>query len=131
MPLSALDEPFDREDAPFLASADSNGNDDPITIHAREQAVPKVFPEKLRFRLLVILLIMILALDSGTIMSMGPLTRLYESVACRDYYALHDPSQIGAHGQVKEELCKVNEVQAEVAAIVGYMEFFDGLLSEY
>ena len=45
------------------------------------------------------------------------------------YYLEQDPSQIGADGQVQEELCKVKDVQTEVAAVKGYMEFFDGLLS--
>ena len=52
-----------------------------------------------------------------------------ESIACRKYYLERDPSQIGADGQVREEQCKVKDVQTELAAVKGYMEFFDGLLS--
>ena len=57
------------------------------------------------------------------------MVRIYESITCRKYYLEQDPSQIGADGQVQEELCKVKDVQTEVAAVKGYMEFFDGLLS--
>ncbi|KAK2768347.1 hypothetical protein FQN54_000201 [Arachnomyces sp. PD_36] len=148
MSPSAPDEPFDREDAPFLppvGSGNNNNNRHNHQHHRRDSdntdigindgsnskhAIPKsTAAEKVRFRLTVVLFVMVLALETGMIMSMGPLTRLYESIACRNYYSLSDPGKIGAGGQVKEELCKVNDVQTEVAAVVGYMQFFDGLLS--
>jgi hypothetical protein len=132
------DEPFDREDAPFLSPADGNHNhnhrdaDIDVNDGNPKYAVPKgPATEQVRFRLTVVLFIMVLALEIGMIMSMGPLTRIYESIACRNYYEQRDPGKIGANGQVKEELCKVNEVQTEVAAVVGYREFFDGLLSTF
>ncbi|GFF44705.1 inner membrane transport protein YajR [Aspergillus udagawae] len=64
-------------------------------------------------------------------MANGPMTRIYESIACRQYYAEYDPRQIAADGQVPESLCKIKEVQTELAAVKGYMEFFDGVLSAF
>lgn len=134
------DEPSDREDAPFLSSGGGthsnhhDGNESDIGIdgsgskHASRSAAAAA-SEAIRFRLTMVLFLMVLTLEIGMIMTAGPLTRLYESVACRNYYLQHDSGKIGANGQVKEELCKVNDVQAEVAAVVGYREFYDGLLS--
>ncbi|OJJ31597.1 hypothetical protein ASPWEDRAFT_32219 [Aspergillus wentii DTO 134E9] len=117
---------FDREDAPFL-SADS-----PDHSHAKRRPgnheVHDASVQKIRFRLMVTLFAIVLAVEMGFIMFSGPLIRIYESVTCRKHYREYDPSQIGADGNVDEKLCKINEVQTELAAIQGYMEFFDGLI---
>ncbi|PYI21871.1 MFS general substrate transporter [Aspergillus violaceofuscus CBS 115571] len=89
----------------------------------------KLLNKKIRFRLMVTLFAMILAVEVGICMSNGPVTRIFESIACREYYAQYDPTQIGANGQVDEDLCKIKEVQQDLAAVKGYMEFFDGTLS--
>ena len=138
----AHDEPFDQENAPFLTSVgggnnhdtqhhlyESDDGDDDSSGNYKRTIPNSPAIEKVRFRLTLVLVLMVLALETGMIMSMGPLTRLYESIACRDYYVRSDPGKSGVNGQVNEELCKVNEVQTEVAAVVGYMQFFDGLLS--
>jgi hypothetical protein len=74
---------------------------------------------------------MILAFEVGIVMANGPMTRIYESIACRQYYAEYDPRQIAADRQVPESMCKIKEVQTELAAVKGYMEFFDGVLSAF
>ncbi|PYH82499.1 MFS general substrate transporter [Aspergillus uvarum CBS 121591] len=149
-------ESLDREDAPFLAAAaaaaaadvasDSNvhrtnaahkhnedGDEgmDPLHHHDDEEEDEdvKLLNKKIRFRLMVTLFAMILAVEVGICMSNGPVTRIFESIACREYYAQYDPTQIGANGQVDEDLCKIKEVQQDLAAVKGYMEFFDGTLS--
>ncbi|PWY74355.1 MFS general substrate transporter, partial [Aspergillus heteromorphus CBS 117.55] len=123
---------LDREDAPFLdAGEPSLPLDD-----QDDDSAPKPYTEerreidrKIRFRLMVTLFAMILAVEVGVCMSNGPVTRIYESIACREYYAQYDPTQIAADGQVPEELCKIKAVQQDLAAVKGYMEFFDGILS--
>ncbi|EAW14302.1 putative MFS transporter [Aspergillus clavatus NRRL 1] len=139
-------DPLDREDAPFLPAAASSSSSsssssskdeeshddlkhdrdgdrgDPETTHAA--AISKI-----RFRFMATLFVMILAFEIGIVMSNGPMTRIYESIACRQHYAEYDPRQIAADGQVPESLCKITEVQTELAAVKGYMEFFDGILS--
>lgn len=114
----------DREDAPFL--------DPPAVPHDESKAAP---PERnasasaITFRLKVILFVMVLAVEVGFSFLDGPMVRILESIACRQYYTDADPTKIGANGQVPEDLCKMGEVQAELAAVKGYHMFFDGLLS--
>ncbi|OJD35970.1 mfs transporter [Diplodia corticola] len=57
------------------------------------------------------------------------LTRIYESIYCRRYFAEHDPSLIGRDGRdsVPEELCKVPKVQGEVAMLKAWQTFFDAV----
>ncbi|CBF69657.1 hypothetical protein AN6344.2 [Aspergillus nidulans FGSC A4] len=83
----------------------------------------------IRSRLMITLLAMVLAVEVGFVMAGGPMTRIYESIACREYFAQADPTKIGPDRQVPEELCKLKEVQSEIAAVTGYMEFFQGMLS--
>lgn len=141
---------FDREDAPFLHSDNSSSNSSPIQEpkrhhhyrdrdhdhdHDRDRdhhyEAPSTAPPRknLRLRLLITLFAIVLAVEMGLSMSDSPMVRIYESITCRKYYLEQDPGQIGADGQVQEELCKVKDVQTELAAVKGYMECFDGLLS--
>jgi hypothetical protein len=128
----------DREDAPFLASesnasgsADNHIRNDhakptrpvPVTASAPTSA------SRITFRLKLILFAMVLAVEVGFAFLEGPMVRVMESIACRQYYSETDPTKIGANGQVPEELCKLAEIQAELAAVKGYHMFFDGLLS--
>lgn len=134
---------FDREDAPFLHS-DNSSNASPIQEpkrhhhyrdHGRDRdrhyETPSIASSgnKLRLRLLITLFVIVLAVEMGLSMSDSPMVRIYESITCRKHYLENDPGQIGADGQVQEELCKVTDVQTELAAVKGYMECFDGLLS--
>lgn len=109
--------------APFLPS--SSRPSSPNTAPRPKNGSP------LRFRLLVTLFTMILTVEMGIFMIVGPITRISEAIACREYYAANDPSKIAGNGQVPEDLCKVKDVQTELAAVKGYMEFFDGLLSAF
>lgn len=133
---------FDREDAPFL-QRDNSSNSSPIQEpkrhrhyrdrdhdhHHETSSSIASSGNELRLRLLITLFAIVLAIEMGLSMADSPMVRIYESIACRKYYLERDPSQIGADGQVREEQCKVKDVQTELAAVKGYMEFFDGLLS--
>ncbi|KAF2460314.1 major facilitator superfamily domain-containing protein [Lineolata rhizophorae] len=71
---------------------------------------------------LTVLVLAILA-GAGADQVLDPaLTRIYESVLCRDYWRKHDPSLIGSDGGdgVKEEKCKIPEVQGELAMLLGF-----------
>ncbi|OJZ91606.1 hypothetical protein ASPFODRAFT_27487 [Aspergillus luchuensis CBS 106.47] len=126
MPLES-NETLDREDAPFLASGQRPSS--PVEEESGPSDAEKEHLRKTRLRLMLTLFAMILAVEVGICMSNGPVTRIYESIACREYYTQYDPTQIGADGEVQEELCKVKAVQQDLAAVKGYMEFFDGILS--
>ena len=56
--------------------------------------------------------------------------RIYESILCRSYYNIADPSQIDDGGVVDERLCKIDPVQEELAALTGWESFFDTLPGE-
>lgn len=64
--------------------------------------------------------------------------RIYEAILCFKYYEKVDPSRLhfgrdqagpGAIDGVDELLCKINPVQDELAVLVGYQRFFDGIPS--
>ena len=57
----------------------------------------------------------------------APLTALFEQALCRAYHKMHDPSLIAPGGSVHESLCKLDEIQAELANIRGWMLAFDAL----
>lgn len=125
----------DREDAPFLDSPDLST---PGSAHRHVSSKPSIgsHPFKanasastITFRLKVTLFAMVLAVEIGFAFLEGPMVRIMESIACRQYFLGVDPTKIGADGQVPEAMCKIGEVQAELAAVKGYHMFFDGSLS--
>jgi hypothetical protein len=115
------------EELPFLSHQDGNHHLNPSTEHGGKEDV--VIDGAIRSRFMITLFTIVLAVEVGFVMAGGPMTRIYESIACRDYYSQFDPTKIASDGQVAEELCKGKEVQSEVAAVKGYMEFFEGVLS--
>lgn len=121
-----------REDAPFLPETPESP-DTPIesksNINHNHHDHNAAAAKKIGFRLKLILFMMILAVDIGFAFLEGPMVRILESIACRQYFAGVDPSKIGVNGNVPEDQCKVAEVQAELAAVKGYHMFFDGILS--
>ncbi|KAL2863440.1 putative MFS transporter [Aspergillus lucknowensis] len=120
-------DPRDSEDVPFLSQHD---NERP-SFDRRKEEERVVINGAIRSRLMITLFTMVLAVEVGFVMAGGPMTRIYESIACREHYAQFDPAKIGSDGQVAEELCKGKEVQSEVAAVKGYMEFFEGVISVF
>ncbi|KAL4875079.1 major facilitator superfamily domain-containing protein [Aspergillus karnatakaensis] len=122
------------EDAPFLQQQQQQQQNGNITHTPRRPSVALtkedvVINGAIRSRFMITLFAIVLAVEVGFVMAGGPITRIYESIACREYYVEFDPSKIGVDGQVKEELCKGKEVQSEVAAVKGFYEFFEGVLS--
>lgn len=129
---------LDSEEAPFLQPSDPSDQpkqhddeQDPDQSHRRQSIPPVVVSQKLRLRLLVTLFAIVLAVELSLGMTDAPLVRIYESITCRKYFLQHDPGKVGPDGQVDEEFCKLKEVQSEVAAVKGYMEFFEGFLSMF
>ena len=106
----------DDENKPFLP-------DDPLEL--QDELAGR---SKLRLRLVLVLFSIILAVETGASMTSSPTTRIYESIACRQYYEAHDNSKIGAGGHIPEELCKNAQIQGEVAIVTGYRELFDALV---
>ncbi|KAI2790587.1 hypothetical protein POX_d06108 [Penicillium oxalicum] len=134
----------DREDAPFLrsdpnldASTSSHHHLPQSSHHAPEKPsrpsganeAASASVSKITVRLKLTLFAMVLAVEIGFAFLEGPMVRIMEDIACRQYFLEADPSKIGANGHVPEEMCKLAEIQAELAAVKGYHMFFDGLLS--
>ena len=106
-----------EEDEPFLP-------DDPLPKESSARH------DRLRIKVIVIIAILILSVETGVSMMSGPTTRIYEAITCRRYYEVHDPSQIGSNGKISEDLCKLEPIQSEVATVKGYGELFDGLVGK-
>lgn len=68
------------------------------------------------------LLALLLLVNLAASLYQLPLNRVVERRLCREYYAEHDPSQIGRDGEISEDLCKVDEVQKGLAWIQGVMD---------
>ncbi|KAL2061950.1 hypothetical protein VTL71DRAFT_7328 [Oculimacula yallundae] len=54
-----------------------------------------------------------------------PLMRLFEQSLCFSYYTIHDPSVIGHGGLIPEALCKIVEIQHDLATIRGWKSLLD------
>lgn len=66
----------------------------------------------------------------NTAISVVPRLRLYEATICRSYYRTFDPSVFDAGNNVPEELCKIPQVQADLAQLTGWNSFFFYVPSE-
>jgi hypothetical protein len=51
-----------------------------------------------------------------------PLNRVIEKRLCDEHYTQHDPSALGPDGSIPEELCKIDEIQKQLAWLQGIME---------
>jgi|SRR5690242_4029015 len=88
-------------------------------------------PEKTKpWVVMVILAFALVAIiDMGAFLAEAPRTRVYEANICLSYYRETDPSVIGADGTIAEKLCKVDEVQQQMAMIFGWQDMFDAIPS--
>ena len=87
----------------------------------------KPLAKDLYFRTIIIILALIVIVEFATILQTPPAVRLFEIIYCREYYQLHNPGLIDEHGVVKEELCKVDAVQHNLASLRGWYSFFQYL----
>jgi hypothetical protein len=51
-----------------------------------------------------------------------PLNRVIEQRLCAEHYTRHSPSAIEPDGTIPEKLCKIDEVQKQLAWLQGIME---------
>lgn len=76
-----------------------------------------------------ILLLLTFVADIAETLLVAPRIRFIEAIACYRYYKIHDPSVIGLHSHVPEELCKIDEIQSKVMSVMGGQLFFDSIPS--
>lgn len=68
------------------------------------------------------LLALLLAVQLAWSLYQLPVNRVIERRLCREYYGTHDPTVINPDGSIKEELCKLDEIQQHLAWVLGAME---------
>ena len=61
-----------------------------------------------------------------------PRLRALESDVCRTHYRIYDPSVINpASDNVPEELCKIAQVQTDLAFLLGWDSFFQNVPGQF
>ncbi|KAK2773040.1 hypothetical protein FQN52_004725 [Onygenales sp. PD_12] len=107
----------DNETQPLLAAEPSPSQTRPRRF--REKPVVLVF----------LCLLLIFCIDVGSYMCLAPQTRIYESIACRNYYESHDPGWNQSVTEIPEEQCKIPPVQSEVAFVQAMQGSFGAIPS--
>jgi len=83
-----------------------------------------------RSTIAILLVVILAAVDSGLLEIVVPLIRVYEGIVCRSYFMIHDPSVIVPGTELPEEVCKIEQVQSQLAFIRGYEGLFMTIPSE-
>ncbi|KAF3011126.1 hypothetical protein E8E13_011416 [Curvularia kusanoi] len=111
---------------PPVDSPRESSEEEGLPFLKKHTAPPKTKP----WVVMVILAFALVAIiDMGAFLAEAPRTRVYEANICLRHYRETDPSVIGADGTIPENLCKVDEVQQEMAMIFGWQEMFDAIPS--
>ncbi|PGG97775.1 hypothetical protein GX51_07156 [Blastomyces parvus] len=71
----------------------------------------------------------VFCVDFGTYLSIAPLTRIFEAIACRNYYEKLEPGRYRLLEEIPEQKCKISPVQSEVAFVQGLQISFEALPS--
>ncbi|XWX01587.1 hypothetical protein V2A60_009615 [Cordyceps javanica] len=80
-----------------------------------------------RWHTLYVCVLFLVVTDVPSFMGEGPMLRMLELGACREYYTAHEPDKIDGHGNVPERLCKVADIQSRVAHIRGLLSFMEAV----
>lgn len=123
---SKLPEVHETEATPLLGQILPTPSGKCVPHNGKTQTSPRI--------ILILVGILVLIVQCGDQFQQAPLTRIYESIYCYDYWETRDPSKIliprsdigpGAVGGVSEHWCKVAEVQGKVAMLQGTQQFLD------
>lgn len=136
---SSMDAHEDGETAPAPPKGTPNERTPLITTSAipdaRDDAPPAEHRQSWQYIVFLLISILVLA-QCGDRLTNSPIARIKEAVICYNYYEQTDPSKLlvgrgaigpGAVGGVAEKLCKVDEVQSDLASLNGYQDFLDGI----
>jgi hypothetical protein len=77
--------------------------------------------------LLSIFFVFLVALEDNVIVAAK--IRVLELSLCRDYYLLNDPKLVDPGGYVREEDCKINSIQTQLAALRAWMSILENIPS--
>ncbi|KAF7125927.1 hypothetical protein CNMCM5793_002286 [Aspergillus hiratsukae] len=124
------DHQLNGEDAPFLSEGRRSQSGPVEGPHEFNSSSEPALSENTRRRLVITLVAILIAFEIGAHMIPGPMVRIIEAIVCDGYWRAHDPSRLpaSASGHIPEQLCKIEEVQAEVTTVKGYSDFLEGLL---
>jgi len=61
----------------------------------------------------------------------APITRLIELAVCRQYLSVHNPDLVDKDGYVDEVHCKVDDIQVEMALILGVVGLLGAFVGTY
>lgn len=73
----------------------------------------------------------ILIINFGSALRFAPEIRLMELAICRRYYLQHDPSSVDHSGLVPEALCKLDEIQKQLAMLRAWLNVFVSIAGIY
>ncbi|KAF2192726.1 hypothetical protein K469DRAFT_731187 [Zopfia rhizophila CBS 207.26] len=111
----------------MISSEDGNKQSPPTIIYSphssssRSRNPSPINSRRGPFSLWPLLLLLILTNMSSSLYSL-PLNRLVEMRLCREHYQRHDSFVIQFDGSIPEKLCKIDEVQKQLAWLQGIME---------
>ncbi|OJD16223.1 hypothetical protein AJ78_03603 [Emergomyces pasteurianus Ep9510] len=97
-----------------------------------ESPPPSYRLKRIREKPAIIIFLCVLSVftvDFGSYLALAPQTRIYEAIACRNYYEKHDPGRYRLLEDIPEAACKISPVQGEVAFVQGLQISFEALPS--
>ena len=115
------------ESTPFLRSSFDSNHDSELPSPPDVNSPAEKKARRFRARVTILIALLIVAVDLPAVMFNTSMVRILESIYCREYYTLHDPSKFGANGKIEEQLCKIEDVQSQLSSLRGWMSFFSHL----
>ncbi|KKZ64105.1 hypothetical protein EMCG_01603 [[Emmonsia] crescens] len=106
--------------------------DETDTLLGAESPQPPSRPKKFRENTVIFVFLCVLivfCVDFGSYLTLAPQTRIYEAIACQNYYEKHDPGRYRLLEDIPEEECKISAVQGELAFVQGLQTSFEALPS--
>ncbi|MCJ1322470.1 hypothetical protein MMC15_007819 [Xylographa vitiligo] len=97
------------------------------TLHEKVSTEEEAKSQRMRRWVILLIVGLIVAVDMPSVLQSSPTVRIIEDIYCRAYYQKNDPSKFGLGGTIEESFCKVDNVQAELAFLKGWMSFFNHL----
>ncbi|OJD26098.1 hypothetical protein ACJ73_02525 [Blastomyces percursus] len=116
----------------MAADSDHTIYNETRTLLGTNSRLPAARPRGFRRKPVVFVFIcvfIVFCIDFGAYLSIAPLTRIYEAIACRNYYEKHDPGRYRLLEEIPEEQCKISPVQSELAFVQGLQISFEALPS--
>ncbi|KAF2741283.1 hypothetical protein EJ04DRAFT_1471 [Polyplosphaeria fusca] len=109
-----------------MASADEATSETDASVLSHSFVIPSRSPSPVgsntdRASIWPLLLLLILTNMAMSLYTL-PLNRVIEKRLCDEHYAHHDPSAINAGETIPEKLCKIDEIQKQLAWLQGIME---------